>query len=394
MRTKIAELPQIFTANDDLQKRWFIYYSFRNPETGKMQRFKVYGCINNQKTISKRYKEAEAIRNDILEKFRSGWSPFNDVNTLYSDSIQGKMYEDVRKCNTTWEKVLMQYLSELKPTVRYGTYTTYKSKFNIFCKWLKIQGIQDNDISTTDDKLVKSFYDYLFNKRKLGNKMVNHYTRLFRKVSNDLMTQEIIFKNHFEKMPKYNQITITPQIIPDDILIQIKEYFLKNDIQMWTICQFIFYCFIRPIELRFLQIKHLDLLTGWVTIPANIAKNKKTQKVIIPDHFIKYLIERNYHLADKECFIFSLTGFPDQNIVCKNYMFNHFDAMRKKLNLSKDYKFYSMKHTGGLKLYKSGADPIEMKNQFRHHSLDQMMQYLKALEGTESNHIRFNGYKL
>lgn len=394
MKIKIAELPQIFTANESLTKRWYVFYSFRNPETGKMERFRVYESINTQKTIKSRYKEAERIKTNIVDKFRSGWSPFNDANIIYSDSIQGKIYEDVRKCNTTWEKVLTQYLSEIKPAIRYGTYTTYKSKFGIFCKWLETQNFAKNDISITDDILIKKFYDYLFNTRKVGNKMVNHYTRLFKKVCNDLIIQGILFKNYFEKMPKYTQITVTPQILPDNILIDIKDYFIKNDVQMWTICQFIFYCFVRPIELRYLQVKYIDFVNGWLTVPANIAKNKKTQKVIIPSHFVEYLKLMNYHTTNKEFYIFSKSGSPDHVPLCKNYMFNHFHMMRKKLNLSKDFKFYSMKHTGGLKLYKSGADPIEIKNQFRHHSLDQLMQYLKALEGSESSHIRYNGFKL
>lgn len=27
--------PRIYTANDDLSKRWYVYFSFRNPESGK-----------------------------------------------------------------------------------------------------------------------------------------------------------------------------------------------------------------------------------------------------------------------------------------------------------------------------------------------------------------------
>ncbi|WP_445711972.1 hypothetical protein [Flavobacterium sp.] len=27
--------PTIYTANDDLSKRWYVYFSFRNPESGK-----------------------------------------------------------------------------------------------------------------------------------------------------------------------------------------------------------------------------------------------------------------------------------------------------------------------------------------------------------------------
>jgi integrase len=392
MSLKIAELPKIYDAGGSLLRKWFVFYSFRNPESGKMQRFRVYENINSYKTIASRGNCARIVSDQILKKINSGWSPFNDV--LYANSSQCVIYNDIRKCNTTWNKVLKEYLEEARPGLRYGTYTTYKSKLNIFCRWLEMKKISDNDISVTDDQVIKDFYSYLFNERKLSNKMVNHYTRLFRKICNDLMKRKIIYKNYFEQIQKYHQITITPQVIPDKLLKDLKEYFLQYDCQMWTVCQFIFYCFIRPIELRYLKVKYIDFVGGWVTIPADIAKNKKTQRVIIPDHFLNYLVENNYHTADREYFVFSLRGTPGENTVSKNYMFRHFDLARIALNIPKDYKFYSLKHSGGLKLYKSGADPIEMKNQFRHHSLDQLMQYLKALEGAESEHIRYNGFKL
>lgn len=30
--------PKIFDADGDLKKRWYVYFSFRNPETGRMKR--------------------------------------------------------------------------------------------------------------------------------------------------------------------------------------------------------------------------------------------------------------------------------------------------------------------------------------------------------------------
>ena len=30
--------PKIYDANGDLTKRWYVYFSFRNPQTGKLER--------------------------------------------------------------------------------------------------------------------------------------------------------------------------------------------------------------------------------------------------------------------------------------------------------------------------------------------------------------------
>ena len=43
--------PKIYTAAGDLKKRWYVYFSYRNPETGKLKRITpFYGDVNKYKT--------------------------------------------------------------------------------------------------------------------------------------------------------------------------------------------------------------------------------------------------------------------------------------------------------------------------------------------------------
>ena len=43
--------PKIYDAKRDLSKRWYVYFSYRNPKTGKLQRMKnIYGNANLYKT--------------------------------------------------------------------------------------------------------------------------------------------------------------------------------------------------------------------------------------------------------------------------------------------------------------------------------------------------------
>ncbi|MFB9098212.1 hypothetical protein ACFFVF_16995 [Flavobacterium jumunjinense] len=53
--------PKIYNAKGDLNKRWYIYYSFRNPITNKLERqTPVYVGINKYNTLRER-KEAAKI---------------------------------------------------------------------------------------------------------------------------------------------------------------------------------------------------------------------------------------------------------------------------------------------------------------------------------------------
>lgn len=45
--------PKIYNANGDLSKRWYVYYSFRNPKTGKLTRqTPIYAEVNRFSTLN------------------------------------------------------------------------------------------------------------------------------------------------------------------------------------------------------------------------------------------------------------------------------------------------------------------------------------------------------
>lgn len=66
----------------------------------------------------------------------------------------------------------------------------------------------------------------------------------------------------------------------------------------------------------------------------------------------------------------------------------------KKGILAHKYIMYAFKHTGVAELRRSGADWLEIKEQIRHHSLDQVIQYGHSLLGKSSEHIREKGPKI
>lgn len=47
-------IPKIYSANGDLKKRWYIYFAYRDPETGKLERqTPIYGAPINIKPRKK-----------------------------------------------------------------------------------------------------------------------------------------------------------------------------------------------------------------------------------------------------------------------------------------------------------------------------------------------------
>ncbi len=49
-RQKLLILPRLHAYDGDLAKQWFVFYSFRDPSTGKMKRFRIYGGFSQLQT--------------------------------------------------------------------------------------------------------------------------------------------------------------------------------------------------------------------------------------------------------------------------------------------------------------------------------------------------------
>jgi hypothetical protein len=69
--------PKIYNANGDLQKRWYIYFSFRNPKTGKLERqTPIYGGINQFKTLRERKEAAKNLCEAVKKILKTGFNPY------------------------------------------------------------------------------------------------------------------------------------------------------------------------------------------------------------------------------------------------------------------------------------------------------------------------------
>lgn len=75
-RVKLITLPQLNDCGGDIKKRWFVYYSVKDPRTGKMKRFKYYKGLNKIKVSKARYAKSVEIINELSGKLKSGWNPF------------------------------------------------------------------------------------------------------------------------------------------------------------------------------------------------------------------------------------------------------------------------------------------------------------------------------
>ncbi len=68
-------IPVMYDANGDLKSRWYVQFSYLNPETQKMQRFR-YWVSTRYKTKTARRKKALDMQEHYTRRLKQGWSPF------------------------------------------------------------------------------------------------------------------------------------------------------------------------------------------------------------------------------------------------------------------------------------------------------------------------------
>ncbi|WP_298882001.1 site-specific integrase [uncultured Polaribacter sp.] len=82
----LFSLPKIYTAKGDLTKRWYVYFSFRNSQSGKLERMaNVYGKVNHYKTKEARMSVLSSYRKNLLFLLKQGFNPFEDNTELYQN---------------------------------------------------------------------------------------------------------------------------------------------------------------------------------------------------------------------------------------------------------------------------------------------------------------------
>lgn len=81
---------------------------------------------------------------------------------------------------------------------------------------------------------------------------------------------------------------------------------------------------------------------------------------------------------------------PGPDPLGKNYMRLHFNKYRDMLSLSKEYKFYSMKHTGAGMLLDNGFNLKELMEHLRHQDINSTYHYIRRYKGNSSEKIRNN----
>lgn len=365
--------PAIYDANGDISKRWYVYYSFRNPTTDKLERqTPIYLGVNKFKTYKERNHAIKILRQAVENILIGGYNPHKD--SAFSTEFTEMTIPD------TFTLVRDLQKSKMAET----SYTDFKSRVNQFERWLAANGFKNRYISAVNKKAVIFYLNAVLLKSSAKNRNNTRIALLtfFQTLEdNDIIHTNFVARiNVLQSNPERNKTYTKEQEL------QLFDYLEKNNPTLLLFVKFIAFGMMRPIEICRLKVTDLNILEKKIYIRA---KNKLVKTKIIPDILLNDLPDLTRYQTDD--FLFSrdkvIGSWIAKESNKRDYYTSEFKKAKDKFKLGIDYGMYSFRHTFITKLYVSlrkKLTPFEAKSKLMlitgHASMSALEKYLRDID--------------
>lgn len=361
------------TRNNDIKRRWYIEFWAMDESTGKLKRKQVW--------LPSQYRTPAQRRNYAEGEIRK-------INRLLAKGACFKKPTTVPAYKPAAAYTLpaaMSYALEIKnSTGRKDTKKSYRSCVNHwlnYCKRFELEKLLVTDVSP---KHIHTFLDYLL--KDLGNSTTTRNNNLgFSKALFNLLIERGVMEANPCKGIKEMKEETSRYVAFTDEQVQELKAAIQPDQPLYIAVLLLYYCFIRPKEIRLLQLKYVDFVRGKITVPAPISKNGKTETVSIPGPLRKELERLGLHQLPGEYY---LTGTAE--LLPGEGLTKRFTAIARPLGYGPEYTLYSWKHTGVVRAYRGGIDIKAIQRQCRHSGVEITDKYLRSLGLFENKEIEDN----
>ncbi|TCK64898.1 site-specific recombinase XerD [Winogradskyella wandonensis] len=400
--------PKIYDAKGDLTKRWYVYFTFVNPKTGKKERCKnIYGKTNRYKTKSERYYILNIYKKRLSKLLHEGFNPYADNQELYekrkanqqatkkrNNFVANKTSSSLSNIDNTLEHLKKEKtiseafdfaLSIKKNVVGASTLSDYKSRCNKLIEYLDTNYPDINTINQLEKKHVIAFLNSVLQSTSARNR--NNYRTCLGSIFQSLEDNELISVNFIKRIKPLQATPQKNKTYSAKEQEMIFNYLEKNDKVLLLFIKFISYNLLRPIEVCRLKVKDLNLEQNIVQFQA---KNKAFKTKIIPEILLSELPDLSK--LDPNALLFTPNGFGKQwdttEVNRRGYFTNRFKKVIKdEFGFNDNYGLYSFRHTFITKLYRALAkdsSPYAAKSKLMlitgHATMSALEKYLRDID--------------
>ncbi len=354
--------------NYDLKKRWYVYYSFLDAETGKMKRQTPISFDVNRKfkTRKERMYHLRIIRDIINDFLKEGHSP-QKIKLVTSEYSAGACLDYA--------------LSIKKDEIKETTYNDYKIRVAQFKEYLNKHRYLNLSIKEIDKKIVSEYLNQF-----KGAKNRNNIKMVLSSMFNILSDEDYIDYNFIKELRNKKVINKPTEIYTTENINDIINILKDEDNDLLMFIYFVSYMFWRPLENVRIRVEDIDFDRNIISVETK-TKAKKTK--IIPNMLIDDLKE---FVKGRKGYLFEPKMSDWDNVTETNrrdFYSKKFAKFRKKHNIDSKFKLYNFRHTFITKIY------LELRKEL---SKEDSVKKLSLITGHESkaiyNYIQVNDIEL
>lgn len=363
--------------------RWYIYFGVYDCITQKIKRKRYYKGINEIEEIDKRLRFA----NSLVAEINSGiayWATNKPVQEEIETFVKPEKLHIIEAIEFIIQLKYNDFI-DLRKTSH--TFASNARKFIEFCKE---KGFFNMDVKQLQKHHVQNYIDDMVVRKKLSGQTVENRISTMRAIYNHMIKRNIVDENPFAKDLDKPKIIKTKKnhAYSAEQIQEIKQYAEIHNPGIWIICQFIYYTYMRPVEIGRLKVADIILEEDKIFIPASISKNATEAHIFMPPALKNLMVDYLSGAPKKTYFLFSKGFKPGQKQAGYNYYGNNHRKITRLLNFEDYYTLYSWKHTGVVNAYKAGVDIKSIQMQLRHSSIEQSDTYLKSLGFGKNENFR------
>ena len=397
-----------------LAKPWYVYYSFRNPKTNRLERqTNIKGGVNKYPDKRSRHHILKIMAKSLSVVLEEGFNPYQD-NSELSDYLQRRLegkeesankktnvshapavniqpnVEPVQEESLNIAEAFELALSLKSKVMNPNSFVKFRSRITRFKKWLDLNDIKGEKSMTLINKktVIQYLNDVLLNSSPRNRNNTRTDLASFYQILED---NEVIQENFVKKInvlkakPERNK-TYTPKQQAD-----LFSYMKKEDPLLLLFVKFVCYNFLRPIEVCRLKVGDIDLVDKKLYVKA---KNQPVKIKIIPNILIDEIPDLSSFSKDDFLFTDTQIGgaWETTETNKRDFYTKKYKKVKDHFGLGVNYGLYSFRHTFITKLYREmakTASPFEVKSKLQlitgHSTMKALEQYLRDIDAALPN---------
>lgn len=270
---------------------------------------------------------------------------------FYGEQLARKVAKELEEAN----RAPGLYLFDLLPNIldeinaRPATLKTYRFAVNVLLKYgqnVPLAEVNRAHISRALNKAAAA--------RSWGASSKASYLRYIKAIFGAMINSGYITENPAKGIRVNAETSTRHVLLTAEEIETIKNWCLANCVDLWAVCQLVYYCGLRPAEVFKLLPQNLN--SGVVYLSAASAKNKKAVTRTLPPNF---------------------KGLPVG--LKHDYLYKIWRRMRTACKLRQGVTVYSFRHTAAVRLYRANKDIKQVQFFLRHSSVAITDTYLRNL---------------